>query len=98
MAEKRYEYLIEFWDNVADEPLSFKEIEERINALNDENEQLIKFKNQVLKELKVYRNIARCSNCKYHNYDWFDDGDEFEVCDKGNDVTEGICKDWEEIE
>ena len=54
--------------------------------------------NELLKELKVYRNIARCSNCKYHNYDWFDDGDEFEVCDKGNDVTEGICKDWEEIE
>lgn len=62
----------------------------RLNRLTEENEQL-------KKELKVYRKVASCSNCHYHNYDWFDDGDEFEVCDKGNDVTEGICEDWEEL-
>lgn len=61
-----------------------------LNNLSDENERL-------KKELKVYRKVASCRNCHYHNYDWFDDGDEFEVCDKGNDVTEGICEDWEEL-
>ena len=69
-------------------------IEENIRLLNelaDENEQL-------KQELAIYRKLISCSNCKYHNYDWYDDGDEFEVCDKGNDVTDGICKDWEEIE
>lgn len=64
------------------------------HQLEEENEQL-------KKELKVYRKVASCSNCKYHNYDWdIDDGyggDEYEVCDKGNDVTEGICEDWREL-
>jgi len=67
---------------------------EKIKELEKENEQL-------KKELKVYHKVARCSNCKYHNYDWdIDDGyggEEYEVCDKGNDVTEGICEDWEEL-
>lgn len=62
--------------------------------LKQENEQL-------KKELKVYRKIASCSNCRYHNYDWdINDGyggEEYEVCDKGNDVTDGICEDWEEL-
>ena len=60
------------------------------HQLEEENEEL---KN----ELRIYRKVASCSNCKYHNYDWFDDGDEFEVCDKGNDVTEGICEDWRRL-
>ena len=67
---------------------------EIISDLEKENEQL-------KKELKVYRKIARCSNCCYHNYDWdINDGyggEEYEVCDKGNDVTDGICEDWEEL-
>ena len=61
-----------------------------LNGYDKENEQL-------KKELKIYRKVASCSNCHYHNYDWFDDGDEFEVCDKGNDVTDGICEEWEEL-
>ena len=64
--------------------------EKALNELSDENEQL-------KKELKVYRKIATCGNCNYHNYDWFDDGDEFEVCDKGNDTSNMICEDWEEL-
>ena len=64
------------------------------NGLYKENEQL-------KQELKVYRKVASCSNCKYHNYDWYIDdgygGEEYEVCDKGNDVTEGICEEWEEL-
>ena len=70
--------------------VDFYELWEFLNKLNDENEQL-------KKELKVYRKVASCSNCHYHNYDWFDDGDEFEVCDKGNDVTDGICEEWREL-
>ena len=63
---------------------------EKIKELEEENEQL-------KKELKVYRKIATCGNCNHHNYDWFDDGDEFEVCDKGNDTSNMICEDWEEL-
>lgn len=58
-----------------------------LNALHDENEQL-------KQELKIYRKIANCSNCHHHDYDWFDDGDEFEVCEKGNDISDRICEDW----
>ena len=61
-----------------------------MGRLEEENEQL-------KKELQIYRKVASCSNCRYHNYDWFDDGDEFEVCDKGNDVTDMICEEWEEL-
>ena len=35
----------------------------------------------------------RCYTCYYHSYDWFDDGDEFEVCKKGNEIGR-ICKDY----
>lgn len=61
-----------------------------LNALHEKNQEL-------KSELKVYRKIASCSNCKYHNYDWYDDGDEFEICEKGNDVDDRICKDWKEF-
>ena len=69
---------------------STREAERIVNKLKQENEQL-------KQELKIYRKVANCSNCRYHSYDWFDDGDEFEVCDKGNDVTDGICEEWEEL-
>lgn len=64
-----------------------------LNELSEENEQL-------RKELKDYHNAFDCSQCKYQNYDWFDDGDEFEVCDKGNNEAQmdnHSCKDWEEL-
>lgn len=63
---------------------------EKMGRLINENEQL-------KQELAIYRKVASCSNCKYHNYDWYDDGDEFEVCDKRNDMSDRICKDWEEL-
>ena len=66
----------------------------KLNELADENEQL-------KKELKIYHKVANCSNCAYHNYDWYVDdgygGEEFEVCDKGNDMSDRICEDWEEL-
>ena len=72
----------------------------RRDALKAEKdkEKLLEKNEQLKQELAIYRKLISCSNCKYHNYDWYDDGDEFEVCDKGNDVTDGICEDWEEIE
>lgn len=78
-------------------------IEENIrllNELNDVREQLIDENRQLKKELKIYRMIATCSNCKYQDYDWFEDGDEFEICKKGNNNQQmeyHICKEWEEF-
>ena len=72
------------WINESDE------IADLLNNLTEENEQL-------KSELKIYRKVANCGNCHYHNYDWYDDGDEFEVCDKGNDMSDRICEDWEEL-
>ena len=71
-----------------------------LNELNDVREQLIDENKQLKKELTVYRKVARCSNCKYQNYDWFEDGDEFEICEKGNNNQQmeyHICKEWEEF-
>lgn len=68
-----------------------------LNELDSENQKLKKENEELKSELKIYCNVANCENCKYHNYDWFDDGDEFEVCEKGNDVTEGICEDWRKL-
>lgn len=67
--------------------------DKRIKELYDENEQL-------KAQLKDYHNAFDCSQCRYQNYDWFDDGDEFEVCDKGNNEEQmeyHSCKDWEEL-
>lgn len=35
-----------------------------------------------------------CDNCYWQSYDWFDDGDEFEVCRKGNQIGTIHCKDY----
>ena len=37
--------------------------------------------------------IKQCHTCYWHSFDWFDDGDEFEVCKKGNEIGR-ICKDY----
>lgn len=77
------------------------ELKQKVDFYKDfqkDARELVKDNEQLKQELAIYRKLMSCSNCKYHNYDWYDDGDEFEVCDKGNDVTGGICKDWEEIE
>lgn len=68
----------------------YKDFQKDARELDKENEEL-------KSELKIYREVANCGNCHYHNYDWFDDGDEFEVCDKGNDMWYGICQDWSEL-
>ena len=68
-----------------------------VNKQYEELQRLKKENNELKEELRIYRQVANCHNCIYHDYDWFDDGDEFEVCRKGNDVSEGICKDWEEL-
>ena len=65
----------------------------KFNELAEENEQL-------RKENMEYYHLINCGNCKYHNYDWFDDGDEFEVCEKGHTerlMYNQFCKEWEEL-
>lgn len=68
----------------------YKDFQKDARELDKENEEL-------KQTLRIYRKIANCHNCEYHNYDWYDDGDEFEVCDKGNDMWYRICKDWREL-
>ena len=63
------------WNNLA---------HERIFELEIENKRL-------KAQLKDYHNAFDCSQCRYQNYDWFDDGDEFEVCDKGNNEAQMEC-------
>lgn len=69
------------------------ELAQELSTLVDENEQL-------KKELKKYTDAFDCSQCRFQNYDWFDDGDEFEVCEKGNNEAQmenHSCSEWEEI-
>ncbi|MBR3208742.1 MAG: hypothetical protein IKF82_00580 [Bacilli bacterium] len=71
-----------------------------LNELHNENKKLKQSRAEMLRELRIYRMIASCNNCKYQNYDWFDDGDEFEICEKGNNdqqIEYHICKEWREI-
>lgn len=60
------------------------------NSLADENEQLKSI-------LKIYHKVANCRNCHYHDYDTLFGGyDDYEICNKGNDVSDGICSEWRE--
>ena len=81
-------------DTVTGELIRGSGIGDLLNQLNNENEQL-------KSQLRIYRRIASCSNCDYHDYDEFENSDgsydEFEVCRKGNDVTERICENWKEL-
>jgi hypothetical protein len=64
-----------------------------LNELSEQNREL-------QRENMEYHKLVSCSNCRYQNYDWFDDGDEFEVCDKGNNERQmynRFCKGWEEV-
>ena len=96
MTEKRFtrdyngdEHLLTHFLNNG-KPMTKGEVLNQLNKLHKENQEL-------KKELQTYHKVVGCFNCYYHNYDWYDDGDEFEVCDRGNDITEGICKEWEEL-
>lgn len=103
MTEKRFIYCFEGiedkWETIEEYKYTpctkdgFQDLCDMLNELNNENEQL-------KKELKIYERIATCSNCKYQDYDWFEDGDEFEICKKGNNnqqIEYHICKEWEEF-
>jgi len=76
---------------------NYEESKRIINRYVDKIKELERENNELKEELRIYRQVANCHNCIYHDYDWYDDGDEFEVCRKGNDVSEGICKEWEEL-
>lgn len=90
--------LLPIYDNK--ERLNLKTCCDLLNELHDENEQLKQSQARMLRELLIYRRIANCSNCEYQNYDWFEDGDEFEICEKGNNnqqIEYHICKEWREF-
>lgn len=63
----------------------------RVGELEKENEHL-------KQKLKIYRKVANCSNCDFQDYDCGEDGDVFEICDKGKDMENGICEDWRVLE
>ena len=66
------------------------DIADRLNTYAEENEQLKSI-------LKIYHKVANCRNCHYHDYDTLFGGyDDYEICNKGNDVSDGICSEWRE--
>lgn len=76
------------------------QFDNRNKELISENVLLEKEKEQLKKENMEYYQLVNCRNCKYHNYDWFDDGDEFEVCEKEHNerlMYNQFCKEWEEL-
>lgn len=73
--------------------IMFKKIKEILELTTKKNEWLEQI-------LRIYRKVANCHNCDYLAYDWFDDGDEFEICEKGNNEQQmdyHICEDWREL-
>lgn len=80
-------------EDLLEEKRIWKQMSDEYTKLSDDIEQL-------KKELNIYTRIATCSNCKYQDYDWFEDGDEFEICKKGNNnqqIEYHICKEWREF-
>ena len=71
-------------------PFHCQGLVDELNKLWNENEEL-------KSELRIYRKIANCRNCKFHDYDCREDGDDFEVCEKGNDMSDYICEHWREL-
>lgn len=72
----------------------------KYNKKHLDNIQLKEENEQLKKELKKYTDAFDCGQCRFQNYDWFDDGDEFEVCEKGNNEAQmenHSCSEWEEI-
>lgn len=98
MTEKRFYYFGNEEDinsGVIDKDTELT-LEETVGIMNE----LAEKNKELKKELLIYRRIASCSNCEYQNYDWFDDGDEFEICEKGNNeqqIDHHICEEWREI-
>ena len=100
MTEKRFTvdkglediFCLEINDN-ENENMTCGECAKLLNELHEEIKRL-------KKENSEYHKIVNCGNCHFHNYDWYDDGDEFEVCDKGNTerlMYHQFCKDWVEL-
>lgn len=86
----------EIWA-ICEDKTSARRVVTALRDLQRGGRRLEKDNERLKSELKIYRNVANCGNCDYHNYDWFDDGDEFELCEKGNDMKYHICEDWEEL-
>lgn len=61
----------------------------------------LKEKVKELEEQNIkYSKIVNCNNCEYQGYDWYSSGDEFEICEKGNNeeqMYDRFCSEWEEF-
>ena len=66
------------------------------NKLNQQHERI----ESLIKTLYKYRKRFGCFNCAFHDYDWFDDGDEFEICRKDDyeGLLYGFCDEWRDID
>ena len=53
------------------------------------------------KKNKTKKDYIDCTFCEYHDYDWdVNDGyggDEYEICEKGNELFSKECKDFKEL-
>ena len=53
------------------------------------------------KKNKTKKDYIDCTFCEYHDYDWdVNDGyggDEYEICEKGNELFPKECKDFKEL-
>ena len=53
------------------------------------------------KKNKTKKDYIDCGQCEYHDYDWdVNDGyggDEYEICEKGNELFPKECKDFKEL-
>ena len=96
---------------IIDSIISVGDAEVLCDLLNEQNIELQYLQDRFLKEmdmkrveneqlksvLKIYRKVANCRNCYYHDYDTLFGGyDDYEICNKGNDVSDGICSEWRE--
>ena len=45
------------------------------------------------KKNKTKKDYIDCTFCEYHDYDW----DEYEICEKGNELFPKECKDFKEL-
>lgn len=81
-----------------EEQKAFDKLHKRhINLLKQQGE-LERENKKFKEELRIYREIANCNNCKHQNYNWFKGAD---YCIRGNNKQQmeyHICKGWEEFE
>lgn len=57
-----------------------KQAQKVVDLLNEQDNRI----KELEKENMEYYKLINCRKCKYHNYDSYANGDDFEICEKGN--------------